>query len=86
MLVKINATIYANVEVFPPDVLNSNTIKDYKAELDQALRRDALKHIWNMDKPLQEVAVDSVEPYGSKGVEAYRNLLNNWEPEYKRRS
>ena len=85
MLVKINATIYAKVEVFPPDVLNSDTIGDYKAELDCALQRDALEHLWNMDKPLQEVVINSVEPYDSEGVEEYGNLLNNWESEYKKK-
>jgi hypothetical protein len=83
MLVKINATIYAKVEVFPPDVLNSDTIGDYKAELDCALQNDALEHLWNMDKPLQEVVINSVEPYDSEGVEEYGNLLNNWESEAK---
>lgn len=85
MLVKINATIYAKVEVFPPDVLNSDTVGDYKAELDCALQNDALEHIWNMDKPLQEVVINSVEPYDSEGVEEYGNLLNNWESEYKKK-
>ena len=86
MLLKINATIYANVEIFPPDVLNSDTIGEYKAELDCVLQSDALEHIWNMDKPLQEVVINSVEPYDIEGVEEYGNLLNNWESEYKRRS
>lgn len=85
MLVKINATIYAKVEVFPPDVLNSDTIGDYKAELDCALQNDALEHLWNMDKPLQEIVINSVEPYDSEGVEEYGNLLNNWESEYKKK-
>jgi hypothetical protein len=85
MLVKINATIYAKVEVFPPDVLNSDTIGDYKAELDCSLQSDALEHLWNMDKPLQEIVINSVEPYDSEGVEEYGNLLNNWESEYKKK-
>lgn len=86
MLVKINATIYANVEVCPPDVLNSDTIGEYKTDLDCALQNDALEHIWNMDKPLQEVVINYVEPHDLEGVEEYENLLNNWESEYKRKS
>lgn len=85
MLVKINATIYTKVEVFPPDVLNSDTIGDYKAELDCSLQNDALEHLWNMDKPLQEIVINSVEPYDLEGVEEYGNLLNNWESEYKKK-
>ena len=61
-------------------------IAEEKAELDCALQSDALEHIWNMDKPLQEVVINSAEPYDIEGVEEYGNLLNNWESEYKRRS
>ena len=68
MLLKINATIYANVKIFPPDVLNSDTVGEYKAELDCALQSDALEHIWNMDKPLQEVVINSVEPYDIESI------------------
>lgn len=72
MKVKIIATIWADVNISPPEVINSDTIGDYKAG-------DCI----NFDGSWEEIEINSVEPY-EDGVEEYGNILNNWQPEYNK--
>jgi hypothetical protein len=81
IFVKIQATIYAHVEFFKPPVINSDTIGDYKAELDSALHNAALNHILTEFDKFQEISIDSVQPEYD-GVEEYGNILNSWQKEY----
>lgn len=82
MKVKIIATIWADVNISPPEVINSDTIGDYKAELDANMHNEAGDCI-NFDGSWEEIEINSVEPY-EDGVEEYGNILNNWQPEYNK--
>lgn len=82
MKVKIIATIWADVNVSPPEVINSDTVGDYKAELDANMHNEAGECI-NFDGIWEEIEINSVEPY-EDGVEEYGNILNNWQPEYNK--
>ena len=86
MKVKVISTIYLDLEFFPPDVINSDTIGDYKAEIDAELQNQACDHIWNMDKPLEEIIINSVEPSEMDGIEEYGKLLDNWIREYPKKN
>lgn len=83
MKVKIITTIWADIDIPPPEAINSDTIGDYKAELDSVLHNNSLDVI-SVDVPYEEIRIDSVEPYDD-GVEKYGDILNKWQPEYERR-
>ena len=83
MKVKIIATIWADVDISPPEVIDSDTIGDYKAELDSVLHNNSLDII-SVDVPYEEIEINSVEPY-EDGVDEYGNMLNKWQSEYERR-
>lgn len=83
MLVKCIVEIVTEVDVIPDDVCNSDTIGDYKAELDCSIGNDAL-HYLSRKFPKSDIVVHSSEPWG-EGVEEYGKILNNWRPEYERR-
>lgn len=83
MKVKIIATIWADVDISPPEIIDSDTIGDYKAELDSVLHNNSLDVI-SVDVPYEEIEINSVEPYDD-GVEKYSDILNKWQPEYERR-
>lgn len=80
MLVKIIAEIITNVNVTPDDVINSDTIGDYKAELDCDVGNSALTYIAN-SIPEADVKIISAEPF-DVGVEEYGSLLNNYQQQY----
>ena len=83
MVVKAIVEIVAEIDVHPDDVVNSDTIGDYKAELDCAIGNDMLDYLSHNLKD-SDIKIESVEPYDT-GVEVYGNLLNEWDPEYKKR-
>lgn len=85
MKVKIIATIVADIDIFPDDVINSDTIGDYKAELDCDIDNGALWYLRNRLKRADDIIIMSSEPYDGEGIEEYGKLLNNWQPEYERR-
>ena len=85
VFVKIQATIYAHVEFHKPPVIDSDTIGDYKAELDSVLHNAALNHILTEFDNFQEIVIDSVQP-NYDGVEEYGDILNSWQEEYNERS
>lgn len=81
MKVKIIATIWADVDNIPiPEVINSDTIGDYKAELDASLHNKASDYI-KFDGHWEEIEINSVEPY-EDGVDDYGNILNSWQSKY----
>jgi hypothetical protein len=82
MEVKAIVEIIAEIDVYPDDVVNSDTIGDYKAELDCAVGNGMLDHLSH--KLNANIKIESAEPYDT-GVEVYGNLLNKWSPEYKKR-
>lgn len=81
VFVKIQATIYAHIEFFKPPVINSDTIGDYKAELDSALQNASLEHLITEFKNFQEIVIDSAQPHYD-GIEEYGNILNSWQEKY----
>ena len=83
MKVKIIATIWADVDVSPPAAIDSDTIGDYKAELDANMHNEAGNCV-KFDGHWEEIEINSVEPY-EDGVEKYGDILNKWQPEYERR-
>ena len=80
MLVKIIAEIITNVNVTPDDVINSDTIGDYKAELDCEVGNSSLAYIAN-SIPEADVKIISAEPF-DVGIEEYGSFLNNYQQQY----
>lgn len=82
MEVRAIVEIVAEIDVYPDDVVNSDTIGDYKAELDSAVGNGMLDYLARrLDA---DIKIEAAEPYDT-GIDAYGNLLNQWKPEYKRR-
>lgn len=82
MKIKFITTIVADVDVFPDDVLNSDTIADYTMQLNCDIDNAALFYLTDRLKQYDSIEIISAEPYD---VEEYSKLLNNWQPEYERR-
>lgn len=76
-------TIHAEIEIYKPPVIDSDTIGDYKAELDSALYNAALDHITSEYDGYQEIVIDSVQPEYD-GIEEYSKILNEWADEYEK--
>ena len=84
MKVKFIATIVADIDVFPDDVINSDTIADYVTQLNCDIDNGALWYLSNRLKRSDDIVIMSSEPY-DEGIEEYGKLLNNWQSEYERR-
>ena len=84
MKVKIIAEIYTNVDVFPDDVCNSDSIGEYKAQLDCDVSNAALHLLANKLPYDSDIEIISTEP-AEDGIDEYGALLNNWPEEYNRR-
>lgn len=83
MKVKIIAEIITDVWVYPDDVLNSDTVGDYKAELDCDVVNSSLQYL--LDKNVDgDITILSAEPI-EEGIEQYSQMLNSWYPEYQER-
>ena len=82
MKVKFTTTIVADVDVFPDDVLNSDTIADYTMQLNCDIGNAVLFYLIEHLKRTDNIEIISAEPYDD---EEYSKLLNNWQPEYERR-
>ena len=83
MKVKIIATIWADFAEISPNVIDADTIGDYKTELDAILHNEALNCI-HIDGDYEEIEINSVEPY-EDGIDVYGDILNKWQPEYEKR-
>lgn len=84
MKVKIIAEIIADVHVFPDDVLNSDTVGDYKSELDCNIGNDSLKYLMDYLPQNTDITILSAQP-DDEGIEEYNQILNNWQQEYNER-
>lgn len=84
MKVKIIAEIYINVDVFPDDVCNSDSIGEYKAQLDCDVSNAALHLLADRLPYDSDIEIISTEP-AEDGIDEYGALLNNWPEEYNRR-
>ena len=85
MKVKFIATIIADIDVFPDEVINSDTIGDYKAELDCDIGNAACDYLSRNLPHAEDIVINMAEPEYHEGIEEYSKLLNNWQPEYKKR-
>lgn len=85
MKVKIIATIIDDIDVFPDDVLNSDTIGDYIAQLNCDIDNAALSYLSHQLKHA-DIEINMTEPEFYDGIEEYSKLLNNWQTEYNERS
>lgn len=85
MKVKIIATVIADIDVFPDDVLNSDTIADYVTQLDCDIDNAALYYLSDCLKHA-DIEINMSEPEGDEGIEEYGKLINNWQSEYNERS
>ena len=83
MVVKTIVEVIAEIDVYPDDVVNSDTVGDYKSELDCNVGNGMLDYLAHRLKDAN-IEIIATEPYDT-GVEVYNNILNNWEPEYKER-
>lgn len=84
MKVKFIATIVADIDVFPDDVVNSDTIGDYKAELDCNIDNAACTYLAHNLPNAEDIIINMAEPEYYEGIETYSKLLNNWKLEYER--
>ena len=84
MKVKIIATIIADIDVFPDEVVNSDTIGDYKADLDCDIGNAACDYLSRNLPHAKDIVINMAEPEYHEGIEEYSQLLNNWQPEYER--
>lgn len=84
MKVKFIATIIADINVFTDDVVNSDTVGDYKAELDCDISNAACAYLATHLPNTSDIIVNMAEPEYHDGIEEYSKLLNNWKPEYDR--
>lgn len=83
MKVKIIAEIITDVWVYPSDVLNSDTVGEYKSELDCDVINGSLQHLINKGVS-GDITILSAEPV-DEGIEQYEQILDNWFPEYHKR-
>lgn len=84
MKVKIIAEIYTNVDVFPDDVCNSDSIGDYKAQLDCDVGNAALHLLVNKLPYDSEIEIIATEPT-EDGIDEYGEFLNRWQSEYNKK-
>lgn len=85
MKVKIIATIIDDIDIFPDDVLNSDTIADYVTQLNCDIDNAALDYLSHQLKHV-DIEINMTEPEFYDGIEEYEKLLNNWQTEYNERS
>lgn len=78
MMVKIITTIITDIDVARPDIINSDTVGDYKAELDAAICNAACDAI---EGDYEDLTIDSVEPC-YEGIDDYGKILDKWVTEY----
>lgn len=77
-------TIWGDIgNIIPPDVINSDTVGDYKAELDAVICHESIKQV-EFTGPWEEICINAVTPY-DEGVDEYGSILNEWQPEYTKR-
>lgn len=82
MVVKCLVEFILPVDVVPDDPINSDTIGDYKAELDCCIGNAVLHLLSEKLEHIQaDIKIEACEPYDT-GVEDYSSILNNWQRQY----
>lgn len=79
MKVEIIAKIITDIEVIPDCVINSDTISEYKNELDCNIGNSSLDYLSDKLEYFDEIHVLSAKPSYD---EEYDNLLNSYQKEY----
>ena len=83
MNIKFNVTFHVDTPINVPDIINSDTIGDYKAELDCAIG-DAAMNLLLKCNINGSVMLNSAEPANDsiEAIEEYGKYLENWIIEY----
>lgn len=83
MDIKFNVTFHVDTPINVPDIINSDTIGDYKAELDCAIG-DAAMNLLLKCNINGSVMLNSAEPANDsiEAIEEYGKYLENWIIEY----
>lgn len=84
MKVSIITKIIADIDVSLDDVVNSDTVGEYQTQLHCDVGNSALHYLSTFLPPSTDIEIISTKP-SEEGIEEYENLLNNWEPEYRKR-
>lgn len=85
MVVRAIVEITTEIDVHPDDPINSDTVGDYKAELDCCIGNAVLHLLSEKLKNTQaDIKIEAYEPYDT-GIEDYSNFLNNWQRQYNER-
>lgn len=85
MKVKFIATIIADINIYPDEVINSDTIGDYKAELDCDMGNAACDYLAHNLPNAEDIIINMAEPEYHEGIETYSKLLNSWQDEYNKK-
>ena len=83
MEIRFNATFCIEVPISIPDIINSDTLGDYKAELDCALANAAMNFL--LEKHYKgDIILNFVEPANDsqEAIDEYGKYLENWITEY----
>lgn len=83
MKVEIIAKIITDIEVIPDSVINSDTISEYKNELDCDIGNSSLDYLSDKLENFDEIEILSAKPSYD---EEYDNLLNSYQKEYDQKS
>lgn len=83
MDIKFNVTFCVDTPINIPDIINSDTIGDYKAELDCAIG-DAAMNLLMYCNMKGTFMLNSAEPANDsiEAIEEYGKYLENWITEY----
>ena len=82
MVVRAIVEIITEIDIHPDDPINSDTIGDYKAELDCCVGNTVLQLLSEKLKHTQaDIKIEACEPYDT-GIEDYGKILNNWQRQY----
>lgn len=83
MEIRINATFFVDIPIHTPDIINSDSIGEYKAELDSEICNAALMYLTeHISKG--DIIINSAEADNSSicAIKEYGNLLEKWITEY----
>ena len=78
MVVRAIVEIVAEIDVYPDDVVNSDTIGDYKAELDCDMGNAACAYLARNLPNAEDIVINMAEPEYHEGIDDYSKLLNRY--------
>lgn len=82
MKVKIIAEIEADIRWMPDNVINSDTIGDYKAELDCNIENAACEYLGNQLNNWESIKILSAQPNDIEGIKEFSAYLNEYQQKY----